>query len=114
MVKPGVFLFILSILIAGPLFVTVAEGGLAPVTPREGCCTCPLEPGCSTTPQNECPSGCIFINGQVCSDQGVCVTQSDQTEANPIPTLTEWGLIAVAGILGAAGLLAIRKRKAAA
>jgi exosortase sorting signal-containing protein len=31
-----------------------------------------------------------------------------------IPTLTEWGLIAMAGILGLAGLLAARRRKAAA
>ena len=112
--KPIIILLILSIFIAGPLFVTVAEGGLDPVMPRDGCCTCPLETGCSTTPQDQCPSDCIFISGQVCSDQGICVTQSEPTEANPIPTLTEWGLIAVAGILGAAGLLAIRKRKAAA
>jgi hypothetical protein len=31
-----------------------------------------------------------------------------------IPTLSEWGLIAMAGILGLAGLLAARRRKAAA
>lgn len=32
----------------------------------------------------------------------------------PIPTLSEWGLIAMAGILGLAGLLVARRRKAAA
>ena len=32
----------------------------------------------------------------------------------PIPTLTEWGLIAMAGILGLTGLLIARRRKAAA
>lgn len=31
-----------------------------------------------------------------------------------IPTLSEWGLIAAAGILGIAGLIAARRRKAAA
>ena len=31
-----------------------------------------------------------------------------------IPTLSEWGLIAMAGILGIFGLLAVRRRKAAA
>lgn len=31
-----------------------------------------------------------------------------------IPTLSEWGLIAMAGILGLAGLLVARRRKAAA
>ena len=30
----------------------------------------------------------------------------------PIPTLSEWGLIAMAGVLGIIGLLAIRRRKA--
>ena len=32
----------------------------------------------------------------------------------PIPTLSEWGLIAMAGILGIFGLLAVRKRKVTA
>lgn len=32
----------------------------------------------------------------------------------PIPTLSEWGLIAMAGILGLVGFVAIRRRKAAA
>lgn len=31
--------------------------------------------------------------------------------ARPIPTLSEWGLIAMAGVLGIIGLLAIRRRK---
>ena len=34
--------------------------------------------------------------------------------ARNIPTLSEWGLIAAAGILGIAGLIAARRRKAAA
>jgi hypothetical protein len=34
--------------------------------------------------------------------------------ARNIPTLSEWGLIATAGILGIAGLIAVRRRKAAA
>ncbi len=32
----------------------------------------------------------------------------------PIPTLSEWGLIAIAGVLGIIGLLAIRRRKVTA
>jgi hypothetical protein len=34
--------------------------------------------------------------------------------SRPIPTLSQWGLIAMAGILGLAGLLIARRRKAAA
>jgi len=32
----------------------------------------------------------------------------------PIPTLSEWGLIAMAGVLGLVGFVAIQRRKAAA
>ena len=35
-------------------------------------------------------------------------------EPRPIPTLSEWGLIAMAGVLGIIGLLALRRRRAAA
>lgn len=34
-------------------------------------------------------------------------------EPRPIPTLSEWGLIATAGVLGLAGLYAVRRRRAA-
>lgn len=44
--------------------------------------------------------------------------QSDPVEVvwlgKPIPTLSEWGLIAMAGLAGIIGLLALRRRKAAA
>lgn len=39
--------------------------------------------------------------------------QCNFEEVRPIPTLSEWGLIAMAGVLGIIGLLAIRRRKAA-
>ncbi len=35
-------------------------------------------------------------------------------QPNPIPTLSEWGLIAMAGVLGIIGLLALRRRKVTA
>lgn len=42
------------------------------------------------------------------------VYTAEGTIATDIPTLSEWGLIAMAGILGLAGLLVARRRKAAA
>ena len=36
------------------------------------------------------------------------------TDPRPIPTLSQWGLIALAGVLGVLGFVAIRKKKAAA
>lgn len=38
----------------------------------------------------------------------------DSNAANTVPTLSEWGLIAMAGILGIVGLMVIARRKAAA
>ena len=38
----------------------------------------------------------------------------DPATARNIPTLSEWGLIAMAGVLGVVGLMAIRRRKATA
>ncbi len=44
----------------------------------------------------------------------ISCTFSNFLGARPIPTLSEWGLIAMAGVLGIVGLLAVRRRKAAA
>ena len=52
------------------------------------------------------PKGLTFFPGETQS----CGIQSSR----PIPTLSEWGLISVAGILGIIALLAIRRRKATA
>lgn len=47
-------------------------------------------------------------------DQIWIATCFDPLTARNIPTLSEWGLIATAGVLGIVGLFAIRRRKAAA
>jgi IPTL-CTERM motif len=43
-----------------------------------------------------------------------CGTPGFPVAANPIPTLSEWGLIAMAGILGIVGFIVMRRRKVAA
>jgi len=44
-----------------------------------------------------------------------CFEQSDVVVTiSPIPTLSEWGLIAMAGILGIVGFMVIRRRKVTA
>ncbi len=47
-------------------------------------------------------------------DQIYVATCLDPMTARNIPTLSEWGLIAMAGVLGIIGLLALRRRKATA
>ena len=43
------------------------------------------------------------------------IERCDLKIINPIPTLSEWGMIAMAGVLGVIGLyVAMRRRKAAA
>jgi len=54
-----------------------------------------------------------FFEGESCNEQtGLCT--GFMPAPDPVPTLTEWGLIAMAGVLGLAGFMVIRRRKAAA
>ncbi|MEW6144050.1 MAG: IPTL-CTERM sorting domain-containing protein [Thermodesulfobacteriota bacterium] len=67
------------------------------------CCTPPNDP-------NEILNWYEVVNRALDAECAPLVVQFDA-----IPTLSEWGMIAMAGVLGIAGLLiAIRKRKAAA
>ena len=45
--------------------------------------------------------------------RGVAITPMPDLPPRNIPTLSEWGLIAMAGVLGIAGLMVMRRRKAA-
>ncbi len=54
------------------------------------------------------------IDGNTCSALTQTMTLVVGGIARPIPTLSEWGLIAMAGVLGIVGFLAVRRRKAAA
>lgn len=59
----------------------------------------------------------FFIGGASvtidCSDDGgaISCTFSNFLASRPIPTLSEWGLIAMAGVLALAGFLVLRRRK---
>lgn len=57
-----------------------------------------------------------FVGNISASDAGVALAglSFDRDCNNVIPTLSEWGLIAMAGILGIIALLAVRRRKATA
>jgi len=60
-------------------------------------------------PQN----GSITINDLFYEWEGFDVFECDLQPvsiARPIPTLSEWGLIAMAGVLGIVGLIAVRRR----
>lgn len=58
-----------------------------------------------------CPVEDVVENAFCDRDSGLCTLIPIVSN---IPTLSEWGLIAMAGILGIAGYIIIRRRKAAA
>ncbi len=79
--------------------------------PNEGCCT----------GLGEFPDACSILTEQECTNSGGTY-QGDGTNCNsfnqcftrPIPTMSEWGLIAMAGILGFVGFMVMRRRKVTA
>ena len=49
-----------------------------------------------------------------CAGGSLLISELILSEAAVIPTLDEWGLIAMAGVLGIIGFLVIRRRKVTA
>jgi len=75
---------------------------------------CQLEEGClnvNTSDEIECLSvGVQFLLNESCNEEtGFCSGSQVNT---PIPTLSQWGLIAMAAILGFIGFMVMRRRKA--
>ncbi len=53
-----------------------------------------------------------FFEGESCNEQtGLC---SGFQPVSNVPTLSEWGLIAMAGVLGIVGFMVMRRRKVTA
>ncbi len=107
-----VYSFVVAFLTFGFLLLALPEEGLSGVSTDVDCCQ--LQGQCDDTIDN--PGFICLVDNVVenafCNDETGLCTQIVQ-ERN-IPTLSEWGLIAAAGVLGIAGFIAIRRRKAAA
>ncbi len=113
MTKDMFSLFIAAFLIAGFVILAIPEKGISGVAiPPTGCCI---------GPNDECVNfdgGAVAcLVGSVVED-GTCSVEGPGGICSvvipgpaPIPTLSEWGLIAMAGVLGIAGFMIIRKRK---
>jgi hypothetical protein len=95
---------VIALILFGLFLVSIPEEGIA----QPQCCQITAE-SCFDTENPlpiECPQEDIF-SGSLCNfDTGQCVSVPRN-----IPTLSEWGLIATAGILGIAGFLVLRRRK---
>ena len=115
MIKNRISLFLVTFLIIGFFFLALPEKGFSGtgMTPI-GCCqfTKPIECNNLFTEGEvlECgiEEGTILL-GEVCMDDTEC-----SSPATNVPTLSEWGLIAMAGVLGIVGFMVIRRRKVAA
>lgn len=82
--------------------------------PFEGCCQ--FFTGCENLSQSECianDNSTGFVIDMECNEAtGSCpFPETGDSEARPVPTLSEWGLIAMAGILGIVGFMVIRRRQ---
>ena len=113
----SITIFTAAILIAGLLFINLSEKVYSQPVPFEGCCQ--LFTGCVNLSQSAClenPNSFHFVMDELCNETtsrcpGLPLGDS---EASGVPTLSEWGLISMAGILGIVGFMVIRRRKATA
>jgi len=115
--------FLAAFLVAGLLFFSLSQHASAggPMPPVElGCCQYGLEFGelsCLDIDGGFClipiqSSFDGFFEGESCNkDTGLC---TGINKINEVPTLSEWGLIAMAGVLGIIGFMVVRRRKATA
>ena len=108
----GIYSFVIAFLAFGFLLLTLPDEGFSGVAPVPIAC-CQGDGTC--TDSSEGPFMCIsdFIVEDAFCNQGTGLCTS-LARFNSIPTMSEWGLIAMAGILAAAGLIVIRRKKASA
>lgn len=114
--------FVAVILVVGFLFISMpqdanAGAGMPPSNP--GCCQSFFEGEfvCINSDTGQCiiQVGADFLGffpGESCNQQtGFC---SGFEPVRDVPTLSEWGLIAMAGVLGVVGFMVMRRKRATA
>jgi IPTL-CTERM motif len=116
MLNERIYLFVPSFLFIGLLFLALPEAGFAgfATTPTD-CCQI-SENECADTSEGPilCMEGNLQDNAVCDANTGRCRTELTPIDGvTPIPTLSEWGLIAMAGVLGIIGFMVIRRRKTA-
>lgn len=112
----------ITILLVSFFSLTLAQEVYAGAPALPGtCCQFVLETGrfvCENTPND----GCIVTSegpeligpfmGQTCnSETGFCAGFVPPTAERNVPSLSEWGLVTLAGILGTAGFIVLRRKK---
>ena len=104
--------FVVAFLAFGFLLLALPKEGFSGFSTVLFCCQ--GQGQCDDTDENPdliCPVQDVVQNAFCNQETGTCALLD--TSSN-IPTLSEWGLIAMAGVLGIAGYVIIRRRKATA
>lgn len=116
--------FVAVFLVAGSLFISMPQNanagtGIPPANP--GCCQVLSESGfdCGNTEFGGCvvPIGAEvigFFEGESCNVQTGFCSGFEPENIRDVPTLSEWGLIAMAGILGVVGFMVMRRKRVSA
>ncbi len=112
MIKNRISLFLATFLIIGFFFLAMPEKGYSQLP--IGCCQ--YETSCAILfegDQDNCSNsgGEVELSADCDHDSGLCIMEP---VSRNVPTLSEWGLIATAGILGFIGFMVIRRRKVTA
>lgn len=115
MIKNRISIFLAIFLIVGFFFLSIPEKGYSGVL---------MLPGCCIGPNGDCVNfgeGSVACQIDSIVDDGICSREGEGgicsnviPRSTSIPTLSEWGFIAMAGVLGIIGYLVVRRRKAAA
>ncbi len=134
MIRNRISLFLATFLIIGFFFLALPEKGYSGTPPfPPGCCEYVEDSNGEAMSDVTVSNGgeifceeisegltCPFFGGsmetgffpfEVCNEEtGLCMEPPPPITTN-VPTLSEWGLIAMAGILGIVGFMVIRRRK---
>ncbi len=120
MIKNRISLFLATFLVVGFFFLAMPEKGYSQEM-GPGCCQyedvefyecVEISPGLICPFSNIGPAVDFFPNGICNRSTGLCSNIIPLTKN--VPTLSEWGLIIMAGILGIVGFMVIRRRKVTA
>ena len=115
--KKSITTFVASFLIIGFFFLALPQNGFTQEI-EPGCCQYGIEEGtrsCLDTGglcnKPEPPTSFDgFFPGETCNEEtGFC-----SNFVSEVPTLSEWGLIAMAGVLGVVGFMVVRRKRVTA
>jgi len=104
-------LFLVVFIVSCLFFFASTDEGYCGSMPVQTFCCQLAEGGCFNFEEETVLCvGEVFENESCNEAAGLCASQVSPI-TSPIPTLSEWGLIAMAGVLGIVGYIVVRRKK---